>query len=87
MNHHSGDRHVRMLLFGLLNGLGQCLQYSHTQWQHHTGRVGGAGRRGWVELNAKKKGKKKQEENENAGFTMMLFYFSGLAGGRRDWMK
>lgn len=26
MNHHSGDRHVRMLLFGLLYGLGQSLQ-------------------------------------------------------------
>lgn len=38
-------------------------------------------------VKCQKKVKKKQEENENAGFTMMLFYFSGLAGGRRDWMK
>lgn len=29
MNHHSGNRHVRMLLFGLLYGLGQRLRCGH----------------------------------------------------------
>lgn len=69
MNHHSGDRHVRMLLFGLLNGLGQCLQYkvATTQWQHRVQKAVGLlveeGEEGkMVELN--KKLKEAQRKND-----------------------
>lgn len=75
-----------MLLFGLLNGLGQCLQYrgATTQWQHRAQQAVGEveeGEEGWeemVELN-EKLNKKHKEKDKNAGFTInALFYFCGL---------
>lgn len=32
---HFGDRHVRMLLFGLLDGLSQSLEERMKEWQLH----------------------------------------------------
>lgn len=81
-----------MLLFGLLNGLGQCLKYrgATTQWQHRAQQAvdeveegggveeGGEGR--MVELNEKLK-KKHKENDKNAGFMIdEPFYFDGLTG-------
>lgn len=63
-----------MLLFGLLNGLGQCLQYrgATTQWQHRAQQAVGdveEGEEGWgVRLN-EKLNKKHKENDKNAGFT------------------
>ncbi len=78
-----------MLLFGLLNGLGQCLQYqgATTQWQHRAqqavgeveegeerrGEGGGEGE--MVELN-EKLNKKHKEKDKNAGFTIERYFTS-----------
>lgn len=75
-----------MLLFGLLNGLGQCLQVprgNHTVAAPSTaGSGGGGGTRGeMVELN-EKLNKKRKENDKNAGFTLnALFYFFRLSEG------
>lgn len=67
-----------MLLFGLLNGLGQCLQHqgATTQWQHRAQQtvkeVGEEGEEGrMVELN-EKLNKKHKENDKNAGFMLTV---------------
>lgn len=70
-----------MLLFGLLNGLCQCLQYQRatTQWQHRAQQaveeveeVEEEGEEGkTVELN-EKLNKKHKENDKNAGFTLSV---------------
>ena len=58
MNHHSGNRHVRMLLFGLLYGLGQRLRGGHKGGStvQAVGEVSG-GRRDGSKENKNAKGK------------------------------
>lgn len=85
MNHHSGDRHVRMLLFGLLNGLGQRLQRpgAATRWQHRAEgwSVWGGEEGRMVELNEKlKEEAQRTKKDKNAGFTVIVIRVILLLG-------
>lgn len=76
-----------MLLFGLLYGLGQCLQYRRatTEWQHRAQwaveveevEEGEEGENGGVKWKIKIRSIK--EKDKNAGFTISVpFYISGV---------